>query len=55
MFPCRVTDVWVAGRRLLRNRELTSINEEELLVKAKSWGEKLSKYRTEAAAKAALV
>lgn len=32
-----VTDVWVAGKRLLRDRQLTTINEEELMRKVDAW------------------
>ena len=37
----QVTDVWVAGEQLLRKRELTTINEEQLLQKTRAWQEKL--------------
>ena len=37
----RVTDVFVAGRQLLHDRTLTSISEEEILAKTKSWSKKL--------------
>lgn len=37
----QVTDVWVAGKQLLKNRELTTLNEHELMAKAKQWGEKI--------------
>jgi 5-methylthioadenosine/S-adenosylhomocysteine deaminase len=37
----QVTDVWVAGRRLLRNRELTTLNSGEICRKAAGWREKL--------------
>lgn len=33
----QVTDVWVAGRHLLKARELLTIDMEEVLVKAKEW------------------
>ncbi|HLF97636.1 MAG TPA: TRZ/ATZ family hydrolase [Methylococcaceae bacterium] len=36
-----VTDVWVAGRRLLRQRELTTLDEADLLERARHWREKL--------------
>lgn len=36
-----VTDVWVAGRHLLKNRELTTLDEKELLDKAKAWANKI--------------
>eukprot|EP00455_Lapot_gusevi_P028950 TRINITY_DN30_c0_g2_i1.p1 TRINITY_DN30_c0_g2~~TRINITY_DN30_c0_g2_i1.p1 ORF type:complete len:339 (-),score=161.90 TRINITY_DN30_c0_g2_i1:111-1127(-) len=37
-----VSDVWVAGKRLLRNRILTTINQNELLTKTKEWNKKLA-------------
>lgn len=33
----QVTDVWVAGKQLLKNRELLTIDEEELKAKASLW------------------
>ena len=39
----QVTDVWVAGKQLLKNRELTTINEERTKQKAKYWQEKIMK------------
>jgi 5-methylthioadenosine/S-adenosylhomocysteine deaminase len=39
----QVTDVWVAGKHLLKNRVLTTLNEAEILHTAKEWGEKLRK------------
>lgn len=33
----QVTDVWVNGRQLLKNRQLTTLNEKELLEKARVW------------------
>ena len=38
----RVTDVFVAGRQLLRDRSLTSISEDEIISKAKRWQENIS-------------
>ena len=38
----QVSDVWVAGRRLLKNRELTTLDIEELFQKAAAWREKLT-------------
>ncbi len=35
----QVTDVWVAGRQLLRNRELTTINRDTVLGKLRHWRE----------------
>lgn len=37
----QVTDVWVCGKQLLKNRELTTLDEKELIKKAKYWGEKI--------------
>lgn len=37
----QVTDVWVAGRRLLKDRELTTLNPEDICRKAAVWREKL--------------
>ncbi len=36
-----VTDVWVAGQQLLRDRALTTLDEAELLGRARHWREKL--------------
>ena len=38
----QVTDVWVAGRRLLKNRELTTLDAEGICRKAATWREKLT-------------
>lgn len=37
----QVTDVWVGGKALLKNRKLTTLDENELMAKAKAWGEKI--------------
>jgi 5-methylthioadenosine/S-adenosylhomocysteine deaminase len=37
----QVTDVWVGGKKLLDNRKLTTLDEKELIAKAKEWGEKI--------------
>jgi 5-methylthioadenosine/S-adenosylhomocysteine deaminase len=37
----QVSDVWVAGRQLLRHRELTTIDEQQVLVAAREWGERI--------------
>ncbi|MEO8401888.1 MAG: TRZ/ATZ family hydrolase [Gammaproteobacteria bacterium] len=37
----QVTDVWVAGKQLLKNRKLLTLDEKELIAKAKYWGEKV--------------
>jgi 5-methylthioadenosine/S-adenosylhomocysteine deaminase len=39
----QVTDVWVAGKQLLKNRVLTTLDEAEIINRAKEWGEKLRK------------
>jgi|TARA_B100000929_G_scaffold189284_1_gene149934 5-methylthioadenosine/S-adenosylhomocysteine deaminase len=39
----QISDVWVAGKRLLENRELTTLKHEELLENSKLWGEKIKK------------
>lgn len=36
-----VTDVWVHGKQLMKNRELLTLDEKELLQKAQSWGKKI--------------
>ncbi len=38
----QVTDVWVAGRRLLSRRQLTTINLDELSTKIRQWQQRLS-------------
>ena len=38
----RVTDVFIAGRQLLRERSLTTISEDEILAKTETWAEKIS-------------
>ena len=37
----QVTDVWVAGKQLLKNRQLTTIDEEAVLLKSRLWQEKI--------------
>ncbi len=37
----QVTDVWVAGKQLLKNRVLTSINEQSVLRKSRDWQKKI--------------
>ncbi len=37
----QVTDVWVAGKQLLKNRQLQGIDEKELLAKAQVWRKKI--------------
>jgi 5-methylthioadenosine/S-adenosylhomocysteine deaminase len=37
----QVTDVWVAGKQILKNRKLQYLDEGELLAKAKAWRKKI--------------
>ncbi|EKD54814.1 MAG: hypothetical protein ACD_60C00041G0005 [uncultured bacterium] len=37
----QITDVWVAGKQLLKNRKLTTLDEKELIDKAKYWQKKI--------------
>lgn len=37
----QVTDVWVSGKKLLKNRQLTTLDEKELLQKAQNWRNKI--------------
>lgn len=37
----QVTDVWIAGKHLLKDRKLTTLDEKELLIKAKTWRKKI--------------
>lgn len=38
----RISDVWVAGRHLLRQRRLTTLDEKKLLAKAQDWQARIS-------------
>nr|VFK51825.1 MAG: Cytosine/adenosine deaminase [Candidatus Kentron sp. TUN]VFK59323.1 MAG: Cytosine/adenosine deaminase [Candidatus Kentron sp. TUN]VFK67906.1 MAG: Cytosine/adenosine deaminase [Candidatus Kentron sp. TUN] len=38
----QVTDVWVAGRQVLKNRALITLDESELINRAKVWGSKIA-------------
>lgn len=38
----QITDVWVAGKQLLRNRQLLTIDEQQLMIKTRGWQEKLA-------------
>ena len=40
----QVTDVWVSGKRLLENGNLTTINEHAIINKAETWHDRLRKY-----------
>ena len=37
-----ISDVWVAGRRLLRDRELLTIDTEEIIARADEWQQRIS-------------
>ena len=37
----QVTDVWVAGKQLMKNRKLLTLDEKELIAKAQYWGQKI--------------
>ncbi len=39
----QVTDVWIAGKRVLQERELTTLEYPALLEKARAWGQKIKK------------
>jgi len=41
----QVTDVWVAGRQLMKNRTLTTINESDILAKANDWSKRMKTER----------
>ena len=43
----QVSDVWVAGQRLLQNRVLTTIDERRVITKAQEWRDKIVAYRLE--------
>jgi 5-methylthioadenosine/S-adenosylhomocysteine deaminase len=38
----QVTDVWVAGRRLLQERGLTTLDQEEILARANEWRDRIA-------------
>jgi 5-methylthioadenosine/S-adenosylhomocysteine deaminase len=40
----RVSDVWVAGQHLVKEGVLTSLDEQEILAKARAWQRKIKKY-----------
>jgi 5-methylthioadenosine/S-adenosylhomocysteine deaminase len=37
----QVSDVWIAGRHIMKNRELTTLDTKDLMAKAKHWQQKL--------------
>ncbi len=40
----KVTDVWVAGKHLLKDRVLTTLDEREVVAKAREWHEKMKPF-----------
>lgn len=40
----QVTDVWIAGKRMLRDRHLTTIDETDLISRANRWRDKVKQY-----------
>ena len=42
----QVSDVWIAGRRLLNSGQLTTIDESETLHAAANWKDRLSRFGT---------
>jgi hypothetical protein len=40
-----VTDVWVAGKQLVKDEKMIGMNEDALLRKAQQWGEKIKTSR----------
>jgi len=38
----QVSDVWVAGRHLLKDRQLTTLNEQDLINKSQRWSDKIN-------------
>ena len=42
----QISDVWVAGKQLLKNRELTSIDENLVLSKTRDWQKKIHRGKT---------
>jgi len=45
----RVSDVWVGGKRLLNNRQLTTLDEGELVQRSMQWSEKIQSAATKEA------
>ncbi len=37
----QITDVWIAGQQVLRNRELTTLDQEQILADAQAWRDKI--------------
>jgi 5-methylthioadenosine/S-adenosylhomocysteine deaminase len=40
----QVTDVWIAGQQLLKNRQLTTMDEHDLLKRVESWQQRIRQY-----------
>ncbi|RDH80657.1 MAG: TRZ/ATZ family hydrolase [endosymbiont of Galathealinum brachiosum] len=43
----QVTDVWVAGRHLLKDKELTTLDEQDIMNKCRKWNEVISTFENE--------
>ncbi|HEX5636976.1 MAG TPA: TRZ/ATZ family hydrolase, partial [Gammaproteobacteria bacterium] len=43
----QVSDVWVAGKHLLKERALTTLDEQKILHKVRAWNEKITRQETE--------
>ncbi len=41
----QVSDVWVAGKHLLKDRQLTTLNEQELMLTSQQWNDKIAANR----------
>ena len=39
----KVSDVWIAGQHVMKNRSLLTLDESEILAKVSEWGQKISK------------
>jgi 5-methylthioadenosine/S-adenosylhomocysteine deaminase len=39
-----VCDVWIAGKQVLENRQLTTMDEERILAVANEWKEKIQRH-----------
>lgn len=44
-FLCSVTDVWVDGRQLMKDRVLLTLNQESIVRKAHMWRRRISTFR----------
>lgn len=44
----QVSDVWIAGKRLLKNKEFTQLDSQAIISKAKQWAKKAMPFRSKA-------